>query len=243
MGATILEFIGSQDSGATQMIMRPPAQASKVVGTLNSQSGLTQFMQRPAGASTASSGAGGQKQEGFLKKNKKLVVMMALLMAAGGGVQQVQSRRAPARPYTPPADANAKEPGILAKEDLTSPQFKQAEIYFLIGKRELRAENWLRARDDFDTALQIYGNHKLAKVYRDTTIRKMQETGVQYFTAAASDEVANRVKEAMNQCEAVRRMFEFDQADAEIIDPKTGKKRNVYKEAVDKLADLQEEAR
>ena len=159
LGGTVLEFIGSVEFGATQMIMRPPVQAAKVIGTINSQSGLTQFIPRPvpAGQQAAQDAQGKPKKEqGFLEKNKKLVLMLMVLMAlTGGRVQQVDQRRQKKGEAISAADRCGLEgSGECPQEgeDTSNQAFKEAEIYFAIGKRELRAENWLRAETTFQTA-------------------------------------------------------------------------------------------
>lgn len=243
LGGTVLEFIGSTDYGATQMIVRPPVQSAKIIGTINSQSGLTQFIARPQpSAEEAGKAAKPQKPQGFLEKNKKLVIMLMLMMAVTGGVQQVDNARRKPNKYLPPKDSGAQEPDVLKKEDFTNPAFKQADIYFNIGKRELRSENWLRAETAFQTAVEIYNGHKLAKVYLGIAKEKKKEKAIEFLNLAQKEADASRFKMAIAHADAARRMYESDQASAKIMekDKRTNEdhQRDLYKEATDKIDDL-----
>ncbi|MBI3543183.1 MAG: FHA domain-containing protein [Deltaproteobacteria bacterium] len=230
LGSTVLEFIFAGESGATQMIMRPPIQTSKVVGGASSTSGLTQFIQRPtATPNMAGSTTGGKPAapQGFLEKNKKLVIMIALRMGLTGGVQQVDQRRRKPAAYVPPDAVGKNEPSIISKEETDSPAFKQAETYFKLGKRELNSGNYLRARVAFETALQIYGNHKLSDVYLKTTKKRMEDEAKDHIAQAKRDEAANHVQVALNHYNAIKRLFSNDQSN------------KYYVEADKKVTDLE----
>lgn len=227
MGATVLEFISAGEQGATQMIVRAPVQTSKVIGTINSQSGLTQFIQRPQQQAGAAPGAKPAQQQSFLEKNKKLVGMIVILMALSGGAQQYDQKiRKKQTSYVSPLQDAAAEAPVLSREETANPAFKQAEIYFKLGKRELNAKNYLRAQANFETALSIYNGHKLADVYLKTVKKEMESEAKGHIEEAKRDEAANRVQNAINHYNAIKRLFNNDQSN------------KYFKDADQKLQDL-----
>ncbi|MBI3558537.1 MAG: FHA domain-containing protein [Deltaproteobacteria bacterium] len=229
LGTTVLEYVGGANQGATQMLVRPPVQTSKVVGTINSNSGLTQFIQRPQAAASAPSKLAGD--QGFLVKNKKLVLMLGGLMVITGLLPEAQNQINKKNPHVkyvdPQAASNDNEPSILSQEDAKSDAFKSSNLYFKLGMREFNSKNYLRAMNAFETAIQIYGNHKLASVYLRTTKKRMEEEAEEHFKHAKLDEAANRTREAIDHLSAIRRLYTSDQSNP------------IYKDADKKITELE----
>lgn len=216
MGTTVLEFIAGGDQGATQMMVSPPVQSAKIIGTINSQSGLTQFIpkaKQPQNVARAGGTKGG-KEPSFLEKNRKIIMMIAALMALSGGAQQYEQRvvKRKRTTYVSPMVEGKIEAPVVSKEETGLAAYKQAELYFKLGKRELNARNYLRAQSNFETALQIYGNHKLADVYLKTVRKEMENDARQHLEEAKRDEAANRLQGAINHYNAIKRLFGSDQS-------------------------------
>lgn len=248
VGATVLEFVASRVEGATQMLVRPPTQTVRTVGTGNS--GLTQFITRPpqaaqqgaasgrgaaAGALGVASSRSGAPQ-GFIEKNKKMILLLGGLMAVAGlmpeAEQRIQGKNTKRQNYYTKIDPSeaARNPA-LASVDFESPQFKDADKHFHLGMRELRVKNYLRAMASFETAIQIYPVHPLAAVYLKTSKEQMKKDAQTYINDAKRDEEASRFKEALNHYGAVKRLYTNDQS------------HEMYKQADTRSKDLEKKIR
>ncbi len=69
--------------------------------------------------------------------------------------------------------------------------WEKANHFYLSGYRELLSKNYLRAIDDFKTALELYPEHRLAKLYLKKTEDSITEevngsykAGINYFNSA-----------------------------------------------------------
>ncbi len=231
LGATVLEFVGGANQGATQMLIRPPVQTSKVVGTINSNSGLTQFIQRPTAGVAGTAGGKPAPEQGFLEKNKKLMMALGGLMLITGLLPEAQNqinKKNPKVAYIDPQSAsNETEAPVLSQEDANSDAYKSSNLYYRLGMREFNSKNYIRAMNAFDTAIQIYGNHKLASVYLRTTRKRMEEEAEDHFKHAKVDEAANRTHEAIDHLNAIRRLYTTDQSNP------------IYKDADKKIIELE----
>lgn len=74
--------------------------------------------------------------------------------ASSGGTEALASRDLAS--FLPPGGAESTSGGAAARE---------AESFFRAGFREYRERNWLRARSQFETALQIQPGHRMAMLY------------------------------------------------------------------------------
>lgn len=228
IGETVMEFINNE-AGATQMIVRPPATTSQVgTGT----SGLTQFIQRPVGAAGTSvppNSAVMQKTPTFIERNKKFLLIIAGLMAVATLLPEIEQKKIKKpNKYLDPNQLEA-ERGISAlAPPVSDPNAaKASDQYFKEGFREYRARNYLRAQVAFETALQIWPDHPLAKVYLDSTKKGMEDEAKEHMASAKRDEEAYRMKDAFMRYDSVKRLYAKDQSNP------------LYKEAETKATELE----
>lgn len=223
LGETVLEFMASAAAGATQMIVRPPVQqTAKQVGTGNS--GLTKFIARPTQSAVgAKPGMGGingvaGQPESFLEKNKKLVLALGILITIAWMLPEAEQRipgRKPTSVFTTKDGASgAAAPSVLFEPEYDSGPYKSADVYYKLGMRELKAKNYMRAMANFETALQIYEKHNLARLYLESTKKEMAEEADARLLSAKRDEDAARFKSAMHHYNAIKRMYTNDQSNA-----------------------------
>lgn len=226
LGETVLEFFGSE-TGATRMIAAPPEKVAPSVGT--GMSGLTRFITRPEAARKA--GAQRTSPPSVFEKNKKLVAIVGVLMALAAMVPEVEKKQnAKKRGYVDPLEVEAaRAPGSLGPAPVSPDTLKAAEAHFKECFREYRVHNYLRAQVACETALQIYGDHALARIYLESTKKNMENEAKEYFKAAKQDEDASRWRSALNRYNAVKRLYAKDQSnpnfkEAEIRTIDLGKK-------------------
>lgn len=214
LGETVIEFV-SAEVGATRMFVAPPGRVAANVGT--GTSGLTQFIPRPGMYASAAKGGGlgaNVVKASFLEKNKKVLFALAGLMFLTALLPQVeQKQRAKKNAYVEPVELTAERAlGGLTPLQMDPAIIRRAEGYFKEGFREFRARNFIRARTQFETSLQIYPDHALSRIYLSSTNKAMEDEAKAHFNDAKRDEEANRVKMAFLHYDAVRRMFSRDQS-------------------------------
>ena len=224
LGETVLEFILAE-FGATQMFMRPTP-TSQALGT--GTSGLTQFITRSVGGSELVKSVGiADKSTGFVEKNKKLLIMIGALMAIATLLPEAEKKtRSKKNKYFDLKDTEGREPGGLMAPVSDEKAYKSAEMYFREGFREYRAKNYLRAQTAFETALQVYADHTLSRVYLETTKKAMEDDAGELIKNAKREE-ENRYGEALHRYEAVKRLYAKDQSNP------------LYKEAEDRIKDME----
>ena len=86
--------------------------------------------------------------------------------------------------------SSAKDLPEISKEAY-SINWEKANHFYLSGYRELLSKNYLRAIDDFKTALELYPEHRLAKLYLKKAEDSITEdvngsykAGINYFNSA-----------------------------------------------------------
>ncbi len=89
-----------------------------------------------------------------------------------------------------PGPSTAKELPEVSKEAY-SINWEKANHFYLSGYRELLSKNYLRAIDDFKTSLELYPEHRLAKLYLKKTedsitedVNASYKAGINYFNSA-----------------------------------------------------------
>jgi pSer/pThr/pTyr-binding forkhead associated (FHA) protein len=231
LGETVMEFIAAE-SGSTQMIQMPP-RITAAVGT--GSSGLTQFIPRPQGApppsaalGTMPGAPGAAKPKTFFEKNKTLVIGVGLLVGVAMMLPEVEKKQLKKGPkYIDPKEIEGERAvSSLQLPPADSAIAKNADAWFKEGFREFREHNYLRAQAAFETALQVYPDHALARSYLESTKKAMAQEAKDHMAIAKRDEEANRLEDAKAHYDAVKRLFLKDQSNP------------IYKEADTKMTEL-----
>jgi hypothetical protein len=173
-------------------------------------SGLTKFISMPPKGAAA---AGAAPSQSPFERNKRLwLIISALLGIAYLAPQaeiQVKKRR---KAYEAPAEiANAGLKQFLPQGGDTEGK-RKADGYFKEGYRELKERNYIRAKTNFEVALQVMPTHEMARIYRDNVVKAMETESKDLKSLARRDEEANRLRAALEKYDAIRRLYFKDQA-------------------------------
>jgi tetratricopeptide (TPR) repeat protein len=165
--------------------------------------------------------------EGFLERNKRMVVILGLLVLVAGLLPQVEQRRKKKKnDYVDLKEAlGDRSVSSITPPDVLEKNIRASEVHFREGFREYRAGNYTRAIASFETCLQIYAAHPLAKIYLENSKKNTDTEAKQHFDVAKRDEEANRLSSAIHHYEAIKRLYSRDPAGS------------FYKEADDKIKD------
>jgi pSer/pThr/pTyr-binding forkhead associated (FHA) protein len=89
---------------------------------------------------------------------------------------------------------------------------KTAEMFFKSGFREFREKNYLRARSQFETVLQIAPGHALSRIYLENANKAIEDEVKFHLERGKKGAVAGKLKEARGHFQAVMRLLHHDQA-------------------------------
>lgn len=220
LGKTVLEFIGAESSAQT-LISKAPTKTAVAVGT--GASGLTQFISPPQHTQSQQVGKNATpRPKTFLERNKKFIVTLALLMGLATILPEVEQREKKKRvQYVDPKDIEIdRKISSLELPPVEDAVFEKANQYFKMGFREYRANNYLRARTNFETALQIFPDHPLARTYLQSTIKSMDEEAEHLLKSAKRNTEANRKMAAIQDYEKILRIFAKEQKNQKYIEAK-----------------------
>jgi pSer/pThr/pTyr-binding forkhead associated (FHA) protein len=182
------------------------------------------------GASTGSAGGGSEKR-------KKILYGIVGLMAVWLFLDDSETEKAaPKNPKQASADKKGegakKEPlrdlaQYLPPMANTSP-LGAAETFFKEGFREFREKNYLRARVQFETALQINPAHSLSNAYLKQCDRAIDDDVKAHLSRGLREAESGKLKSARAHFEAVQRLLSRDTS------------HSAYKEATIKLKEIDE---
>lgn len=214
LGDTIFEFLVSGES--TRMLtapMRSGTEVEQLDQALSAQKLRVKSYSQAAKPVVA-------QAAGAKKFNPRTLVLMAALAGLYFYMDQEEA------PKTPPKQAAKKTteegdqrglatylPGSVEKE-----VSKTAEQYYRQGFREYREKNYLRAKSQFELALQINPNHVLARHYLHAAEQDIINEIKKMIYSAQKAVVAGRLKEAKGYYEAAMRLMYNDQTNPDFIE-------------------------
>ena len=95
---------------------------------------------------------------------------------------------------------------------------KTAEQYYSLGFREYMEGNYLRAKDNFELALQVNPAHARARRYLATVEQEKSEEIKRLIEDARKAKLVGRVKDAKGDCETALRHLYNDRANPDYAD-------------------------
>jgi tetratricopeptide (TPR) repeat protein len=95
-----------------------------------------------------------------------------------------------------------------------------SETFFQEGFREFRERNFLRARVQFETALQINPSHSLARSYLQQSERAIEEEVSSHLARGRRDMDSGKLRSARGHFEAVLRLLYRDPENPSILEAK-----------------------
>ncbi|MGE4234486.1 MAG: FHA domain-containing protein [Bacteriovoracia bacterium] len=221
MGRSVLEYVASDQKFGAKLPAPPiPNRLPQQIGT--GSSGLTQFIRKPQQQAKS------PQSSGFIQKNRTLVLLLGGLFTVAALLPEVEQRqKTKKKGYADPNEVQFDRlPSSLPPPEVLEKANKSADIFYREGFREFRAQNYSRAIVAFETALQIYSDHALARVYLEKTKKTMETEAKEIFKNARRDEESNRLPAAMAKYESVKRLYSRDQSN------------RIYKEAEKYETDL-----
>lgn len=99
-------------------------------------------------------------------------------------------------------------------------QDKTAEIFFRSGFREYRERNYLRAKSNFETVLQIAPGHSLARLYLDHCEQEIKSEVKYHLDIGKRSLDSGKIKKARGHFEAVLRLLFRDPQNAQYLEAK-----------------------
>jgi hypothetical protein len=150
--------------------------------------------------------SGGAKSKPEAGSNPRVVI---LLMGVGAAAY-VMFGMGP-DPVKPKAKPQQNLSAYLPSEASTDVQVnKTADVFFRQGFREYLDKNYLRAKIQFETALQISPGHRLAALYLENCDKEISDEVKYELDNGKRDFEAGKLKEAKNHFEQVQRLLYRD---------------------------------
>ncbi len=210
-GETTLEFISSE--AGTAMLMSPGRNAEQLraeAQAFESQKRRVRSMGTP-GNFTAASPASKQPP------NKRVMIYGGAAVLVAGFFLFT----------TPPSQVPAAKKDGGKKRDLASylpsadpTVARSAEQFFKAGFREYTAGNYLRAKNQFETVLQMSPGHPLATLYQENCNKKIEADVKAHMKRGGESLKAGRLKDARSHFESVQRILFNNQSSDEFKESK-----------------------
>lgn len=203
VGETALEFQSSNAN--TQILLAPPKLNIPTAGSLGIQK------------------SDEEKKEG---SRKALLILGALgvvgyiLLADNLDPSKIPESRTRREVKAGPKFSNRALEAYLPQN--ASNEVKEtAEKFFKLGFREYREHNYLRAKAQFETALQIDPGHALSRLYVQNCVKAMKDEIQFRMRRAKKSFDVGQLREARGHYEAVMRLLANYSSDPSYIEAKT----------------------
>jgi pSer/pThr/pTyr-binding forkhead associated (FHA) protein len=232
LGETILEFYPSE--AGTQILRAPARKLEEIerakkqtdshanrVKELISFGGLSKHSVKPASAASVSDGS--EKRKGILYGVLGLVLFWVLFGDEGAEKSQERRPQSVETRISPQGDRSLEN---YLPQGGGQERNETAERFYQSGFREYQERNYLRAKNNFRTALQIAPNHTLAKLYLAHSENAIQEEIKFHLERGAQTLAAGSLRVARGHFESIQRLLHQD------------KTNPAYKEASDQLEEI-----
>jgi hypothetical protein len=219
IGDTIFEFYNSDES--TRILTAPIRPALQLVQSdqaIAAQRAKVQGFAQSAQVAAPVVGAPGAK-----KSNPRTLILLAI----GAGIYLYLDQATPPKTANP---ANSAQKAAMQKEeaDKTLSSYlpstvskdieKTAEQYYRQGFREFREENYLRAKAQFELALQVNPNHELSRQYLKNSEKEIDTQVKDMIAGAGRAKTAGRLHEAKGYYETAMRLMYYDRSNPDFIE-------------------------
>lgn len=214
LGETTLEFITAD--AATMMLVAPPRSMTEIQ---SQQEALARQQKnvKSLGLFGSPAAAGGAPGQGGLLKNKKVLAVLgvaALFLLLG----EPEKPKPVLKKKDDKKDARDLA-SFLPKDDPLSGG-RPAQMFFRAGFRELRERNYLRAKTQFETVLQMAPGHVMATKYLDEANKAIEDEVKFHLERGKKSFDAGKLKAARGHFEQVQRLLFRDQSNPGYIEAK-----------------------
>jgi hypothetical protein len=173
-------------------------------------------------------GAGSGLDGGAAEKRKKTIRIVIGLIAVVALMYDPPKNTAPKDPKKVAAVKKAANEKKAAERELASflppmpatGPLAASETFFQEGFREFREKNYLRARVQFETALQINPGHGLARSYLQQSEKAIRDEVKAHLDRGRRDLDAGKLREARGHFEAVLRLLYRDPDNPALVEAK-----------------------
>ncbi|OFZ19716.1 MAG: hypothetical protein A2X94_16815 [Bdellovibrionales bacterium GWB1_55_8] len=204
IGETTLEFMAAE--AGTAMLSAPAKSFSQVSMDHSALAARYEAIGQAPFAGASRSGGGGGK----LLLVGGLVVLAFLFLSDDD----------PKKPVKKDSVDVAQSIRDIASLRGEIPQNKAADAFFEIGFREYRQGNYLRARRQFETVLQVVPEHYLASSYLKTCDKRIEEEVKMHLVQGKKTLDAGKLKQARGHFESVLRLMHRNQSDPAFVEAK-----------------------
>jgi pSer/pThr/pTyr-binding forkhead associated (FHA) protein len=218
LGETTLEFVGAEQG--TQMLVAPAKtleQVEQAQRAAVARDERIQSLRMPEMFRGQSGAAPGAKKAGINPKILLLVLGGAALFFIDGEDEKPKARK-PAS--TTEAPLESRDLASFLPDTPEANLGKSAEMFYRAGYREYRQGNWLRAKVQFETVLQVQPAHSLAKIYLQNSNKNIEREVQEHLDLGRKDLDAGKLKSARGHFEAVQRLLFRDQSNAKLVEAK-----------------------
>ena len=206
LGETTLEFLMA-DAG-TSFLRASPRSLSEISKEQAVFQAQQEKVRALAGVGGQKTSINGRKPKSGSGSNPRVTI---LLIGAGAAAYVMFGMDPPvAKPKAKPQQNLSTYLPPEASNDVAVN--KTADVFFRQGFREYLDKNYLRAKVQFETALQISPGHRLAALYLENCDREITEAVKYELDNGKKDFEAGKLKEAKNHFEQVQRLLYRDRA-------------------------------
>ncbi|HAR43880.1 MAG TPA: hypothetical protein DCS07_14805 [Bdellovibrionales bacterium] len=213
IGETTFEFVAAE--AGTMMLIAPPRDIKQIEAE---QAAFEAQRKRARGIDSSGSllgggagvrgaaGSGGNRTKLYLGAGAVLMLVLFL-----GKDEQAPRQKKPEKLEAQRDLASYLPKGAEAAVNRT------AEMFYRSGFREFREKNYLRARVQFETVLQIAPGHRLATLYLENCNREITQEVKFHLEVGKKSQSAGKLKDARGHFESVLRLLHRAQSDESYI--------------------------
>lgn len=211
IGDTQMQFLTSDLS--TQILTAP---VPKALDTAVAARDLQNYQARRTEIASMGSMKGfTPRSSGGAPKQSRHIVVIAALAVVGWVLFSDTENETPASKKTTEAKTQAaptetRDLAAYLPSQSSSQMKKDAEAFFQFGFREYREKNYLRARQQFETVLQISPGHSLARTYLSETKKAINEEIDFHLQRGKKADEIGKTRESKAHYEAVIRLLSYD---------------------------------
>lgn len=226
-GETTLEFVAAE--AGTQLLIAPPRSGSQLAAE---RQAFEDQKKRVRSFGVIQGGAGGAANVGGAPAKSGPKPILLIAAAAGLAFMFLGEEPEPTKKPAKKSDKGATEdlskylPGGIQLDPATA---RTAEQFFKAGFREYLAGNYIRARTQFETVLQMAPGHQLATLYLSNCENAIKDEVKFHLEQGKISSDSGKMKESKAHYEAVLRILHRDQSNPH------------FAEAKDQLAKVAEE--
>lgn len=211
IGETVLEFMTFE--AATQVLMGPPRSLSQVQADQANRTNLQPWAVVGGMAASLPPSAGASKSKSVNPK-----VLLLVVLGIGSLFFFDTNEPKPKKPKSK-GEPNRDLAAYLPTSDPPVVK-KSVDLFFKSGFREFNQGNYLRAKTQFETVLQMSPGHPLATLYLENCDKQIEDEVKFHLEYGKKSYTAGKLKEARGHFEAILRLLFKDQSNPAFLEAK-----------------------